>query len=1316
MLDAMSAVPGYSHMQRDLWHEKDMEKFVDLFGALHHTKLHRTDNKLVRFDIRLNLPEIDDNPPDLIPNVLQAKRIPQSRQLRQPKPLEHYLMKGAASVGATGNDCDLLFSSQKTAIQISVPEKGNTNASTVDNTTAAPMKVWENLGPNKIEIAPRLRLGEHSPGSTSASTTLEGGSKELVSEVDLVRGVQKVLQGIETKFFQYDHHAMKFVVSSTFLKASPSFDTSSFLHVFAQMGTYISRLQTLSSHFRQSPLIGGRILQSMGISLHTFLASNHAYILSLHKKTLVSVWSATSTSRARMLGVARLFMCDDDTLWIGGNRRLIMTVIPRGIDMLNHVCRAIIQCQCSEHYTASLFIWLFVQISSPYFQALSLWIFLGELTDEQMEFMDQNTFRCLDCVADQRIILDSISEAGALLQVTREINTRVYYLSSFQWSPLQLITNLNHVQQYIDQHSDNLQTTRAAMEKYKKEQLEILADAIYDLKASRPRSETTDMQTNEDARRQLRRFQQQLQRRLLDEQIQETKSQEYRRRAQELLDDEATTRRDRESQLQIEHDKKRLIEIYDGLMADSERRHRKALWKQVRASRKLTAPSSLSNLFHMEIADWRQASNIDSQIRPQTDLNPGQLKHQRAIGAVETDERDLKNQSTIRVLQAPGGNSAENILRDNSIDEAIMPHTSVRVSQEPGGDGQTAESLIYQGEDSDENYLHSNIRLLNVPGGGGTDAFNTIYQGESLIANHINTTRVTQEPGGSGEAAIKAIYNGDLEQANAFGHTRILQEPGASGSSAENAIYRGQDEYRSDVPSVRVLQEPGGSGRSAANIIHQGGDEYVENSHIRIVQEPGGSGETVSNLLYGKALDEQDPFRATIRVTQAPGGDGSELSDTLYASFSKLGVSKSSVKILAPPGGGYDTVSKLVFGGLQEKAKTRLQDQKSNIRLEWKLFQDRTKQRLTYPSIEALQIDSTRLEGDFDQAILAYRALMDSDETIEYPPIEKLISFSIRQPILDQRAFVGSVTLSLLREHVHLMSHLGALHDLVLLNGGIWVERFMQEFTAGLDASTRVNWGVPGSLNDLLAAALDEANYNQTESSHLFAFGTTDELELLLANRTLVPPLQEVLRGIEPVYALPKVLEVVIPLPMLRVYTRIHSHLFQLKAIAYSMQSVRHTLRKYNVSSTSCHLMAHIQHHLCTTLVSHCFQSIAEEWHRFQKKVSDCNDTIDFKKHHNTFIMSIEHRCFLDPNTEQVHRNIQTCLDRVVHVVEVIQNNSTSASTLNRVLAHLLQNATDQQKEMSDLVQALRDDPSEAADELLRRLDFNDFYSPDQSC
>ncbi|KAH9086711.1 hypothetical protein Ae201684P_000133 [Aphanomyces euteiches] len=1049
MLDAMSAVPGYSHMQRDLWHEKDMEKFVDLFGALHHTKLHRTDNKLVRFDIRLNLPEIDDNPPDLIPNVLQAKRIPQSRQLRQPKPLEHYLMKGAASVGATGNDCDLLFSSQKTAIQISVPEKGNTNASTVDNTTAAPMKVWENLGPNKIEIAPRLRLGEHSPGSTSASTTLEGGSKELVSEVDLVR---------------------------------------------------------------------------------------------------------------------------------------------------------------------------------------------------------------------------------------------------FQWSPLQLITNLNHVQQYIDQHSDNLQTTRAAMEKYKKEQLEILADAIYDLKASRPRSETTDMQTNEDARRQLRRFQQQLQRRLLDEQIQETKSQEYRRRAQELLDDEATTRRDRESQLQIEHDKKRLIEIYDGLMADSERRHRKALWKQVRASRKLTAPSSLSNLFHMEIADWRQ----DSQIRPQTDLNPGQLKHQRAIGAVETDERDLKNQSTIRVLQAPGGNSAENILRDNSIDEAIMPHTSVRVSQEPGGDGQTAESLIYQGEDSDENYLHSNIRLLNVPGGGGTDAFNTIYQGESLIANHINTTRVTQEPGGSGEAAIKAIYNGDLEQANAFGHTRILQEPGASGSSAENAIYRGQDEYRSDVPSVRVLQEPGGSGRSAANIIHQGGDEYVENSHIRIVQEPGGSGETVSNLLYGKALDEQDPFRATIRVTQAPGGDGSELSDTLYASFSKLGVSKSSVKILAPPGGGYDTVSKLVFGGLQEKAKTRLQDQKSNIRLEWKLFQDRTKQRLTYPSIEALQIDSTRLEGDFDQAILAYRALMDSVST----------------QVIDQRAFVGSVTLSLLREHVHLMSHLGALHDLVLLNGGIWVERFMQEFTAGLDASTRVNWGVPGSLNDLLAAALDEANYNQTESSHLFAFGTTDELELLLANRTLVPPLQEVLRGIEPVYALPKVLEVVIPLPMLRVYTRIHSHLFQLKAIAYSMQSVRHTLRKYNVSSTSCHLMAHIQHHLCTTLVSHCFQ----EWHRFQKKVSDCNDTIDFKKHHNTFIMSIEHRCFLDPNTEQVHRNIQTCLDRVVHVVEVIQNNSTSASTLNRVLAHLLQNATDQQKEMSDLVQALRDDPSEAADELLRRLDFNDFYSPDQSC
>ncbi|RHY28090.1 hypothetical protein DYB32_006317 [Aphanomyces invadans] len=468
---------------------------------------------------------------------------------------------------------------------------------------------------------------------------------------------------------------------------------------------------------------------------------------------------------------------------------------------------------------------------------------------------------------------------------------------------------------------------------------------------------------------------------------------------------------------------------------------------------------------------------------------------------------------------------------------------------------------------------------------------------KSMQSNaHEYTTRVTQKLGGSGAAASNAIYHGDeLENSCSAPQVRLRQQPGGNSDGAETAIYGGKVDGNTEhkvVSSVRVMQEPGGSGSAVSSLLYPTDNEASADAHvthIKVLQEPGGDGNSASDLLYGRTHEHEPARRPSVRVSHPPGGDSDALGDTLYAQFANLGVhSRPSVKVLAPSGGGIDSVSSLAFGVHADTPKKQVADPNNNMTIEWTVAQEGPSQptRLLEQDVFA----PTHLTSDYAHVLETYRQLMDN--TMEYAPVETLVRVSMTGPVLNQRAFVGTVALNVLREHVHLMQHLGTLHDVMLLSGGLWVDRFMQEFILGLDTASRVNWGVPGALNDLLANALDEANFHVTESTALFAFRPTDELE---TNPTMAPSLDQVLLHIDPVYALPSVLvDVVVSKSTLQQYAVLHKHLFQLKAIALSLQSVRRILTAHpTVATRSGHVRAHVDHHLCTTLVAHSFQDAA---------------------------------------------------------------------------------------------------------------------------
>ncbi|KAF0682683.1 Aste57867_25201 [Aphanomyces stellatus] len=1306
LLDAMAAIPGHSAMQRDLWHEKDSERPVDLFGALHHSSFHRQDNQLVRFDLRLSLPHMFDSPPDLITNALEAKKNPPRRQrLRDEQ--SHATSNKPHALPTNASDCDLLFTSHKSTIEIDRPlvaKVVRTDATAVR--TSPPLRVWENLGPNKVPWTPPLMLGKEP--ATRFARPCTTSPMAATSEPLVVAAVLKVLQGLESTIFPRDALATKFTVTHTTLATGFSNDITQFLETFARLGTQVIRLATLSAHFGQHVLRGGRVLQSLGAALHYLVAGHQAFVLELKADTLVGLWAATSTPRSRLDALASLFLCDDDALW--GHPDSLLLRLPRGLTMIDHVYKALLRFQCTDPSVASLVIWLFAQMATPYFQALSQWIYLGEFDDPHGEFSVENRFCVLECMTQNSHLTDAIGETGLLLQITRDVHSHVYALTSHMWSPLLLMTDHAELQHYLDKHAKDLEASRTALQAFNDEQLQKLADSIFALKREKPAAR--EIHRHDDAQRQLKRYQQHLQRKLLDEQMAERRDAQQHEAAQELLEREADAQTDFKAKLKLEHDRARLIEIYEGLMAEAERKHRKALWRQARVTRKETFQNAVTKLYRRESTAWCNECGIDIKIHPHLDptRKPSLLVH---VGATPPDENEPH--AAIRVLQAPGGASDGSAIYLGGA-HVDQEHSAIRVLQEPGGGGLDAAMSIYHNQDCGPSQQNSAVRVLNVPGGGGSDAADVLYHGDTVDAEdyRVNAVRVTHEPGGSGAAAVNAIYHGEMEATDTpFGHFRVQQEPGGGGQDAASAIYNQTNHEDHDMGrSVRILQEPGGSGRAAASIIYDGDVVDIENkmNHIRVLQPPGGNGNDVGDLLYGGMTPDNQPPRASVRVTQAPGGNGDELSDTLYAQFSNLSVGKSSVRILAPAGGGRDSVSALVFG-FKEGTKQPLQHDKSNIQIEWAVHSN--SRMATYKTLPSSLFDPAPLTTDFTRALETYRALMQTETpTEEYAPIDTLIRFSLSQPILDQRAFVGATALALLREHEHLMLHMTALHDLMLLSGGVWVERFMQEFTAGLETFSRVNWGVPGALNDLLAFALDEAKYKTTDATARFAFRPTDGLEQLLGNRTMEPLLEDVLASIEPVYALPDVLEShIVPRETMVMYKRLHMYLFQVRAIALSIQRMRRILRTHARTSTACHILVHVQQHLCSSVVAHCFQSIADEWHRFQDNATRCRDAIEFKHLHNRYVAAVAARCFLDPSTDEVHRAIQACLGRAMNTVDVIQNNATNPIALDRVLAHLMtESAAAHARDMASLCHVLRHDPSDAAAELCLRIDLSDYY------
>ncbi|RHY95273.1 hypothetical protein DYB37_005795 [Aphanomyces astaci] len=858
----------------------------------------------------------------------------------------------------------------------------------------------------------------------------------------------------------------------------------------------------------------------------------------------------------------------------------ITAKLPTGVALLNRIYHGIVQTQFCDPSAAALSMWFFTHVSVPYFEALTHWVFVGgDLDDECLEFAQDKSFQCLDCLQhkDDGTLNLAIAETGSLLQVTRAVHSQVYYLTSH----------------YLAQHAVNLATTRSAVQAYSDAQMQAVADSVYALTHTLSTTHGNtfahhDMRAHDESQRQLKRLKQQVQRKLLDEQVADNRDLALRLQAQGQLDHALQQTQLVAAQEKADQDnRRRLVEIYADLMAKADRKHRRALWRQARVRRKENFKAALTKLYRLESSAWYAGVGMDVPgNHPEADpmaARPSQT-YPSLIGT-STSHNPLDKPKTPYIKKSPRGDS-------------LKPPTNALNNDDTVG-------------------MPSSVRVLKAPGGGGQDASNVIYHGDQEKPVDLPTTRVTQEAGGSGTAASDAIYHGsaNLERPVDVPHVRILQAPGGTSKhAAGHVIYPRDDQIERDLAvhgsSVRVLQEPGGSGRAASDLLYP--DDEPSNlvthvNHVRILQDPGGDGNVANDLIYGRNDAEYASPRASVRVSQAPGGNGDELSDTLYAQFSTMAVQdRPSVKVLAPSGGGHDSVSSLVFGGLTEAVPPKRQGvvyPTSNITMEWAAAQ--TSRQTPPRQVLAHETFATAtLTGDYARVLETYRALMDQVDLVE--------------PILNQRSFVGSVALNVFREHVHLMQHLHTLHDIMLLSGGLWVEQFMHEFIQGLDASSRVNWGVPGALNDLLAHALEEAKYDATrDSTMLFAFRPTDELETLLGAATIVPSLGQVLEGIEPVYALPTVLtDVVVPVSTLHLYVTLHKHLFQLKAIAVSMQSVRRVLRTHHtIVARSGHLMLH------------------------------------------------------------VHATIQACLSRVMLVVEVVQNNGTRAMALKRALGHMADTA-----------------------------------------
>ncbi|RHY61843.1 hypothetical protein DYB30_000195 [Aphanomyces astaci] len=637
----------------------------------------------------------------------------------------------------------------------------------------------------------------------------------------------------------------------------------------------------------------------------------------------------------------------------------ITAKLPTGVALLNRIYHGIVQTQFCDPSAAALSMWFFTHVSVPYFEALTHWVFVGgDLDDECLEFAQDKSFQCLDCLQhkDDGTLNLAIAETGSLLQVTRAVHSQVYYLTSH----------------YLAQHAVNLATTRSAVQAYSDAQMQAVADSVYALTHTLSTTHSHgntfahhDMRAHDESQRQLKRLKQQVQRKLLDEQVADNRDLALRLQAQGQLDHALQQTQLVAAQEKADQDnRRRLVEIYADLMAKADRKHRRALWRQARVRRKENFKAALTKLYRLESSAWYAGVGMDVPgNHPEADpmaARPSQT-YPSLIGT-STSHNPLDKPKTPYIKKSPRGDS-------------LKPPTNALNNDDTVG-------------------MPSSVRVLKAPGGGGQDASNVIYHGDQEKPVDLPTTRVTQEAGGSGTAASDAIYHGsaNLERPLDVPHVRILQAPGGTSKhAAGHVIYPRDDQIERDLAvhgsSVRVLQEPGGSGRAASDLLYpddEPSNHVTHVNHVRILQDPGGDGNVANDLIYGRNDAEYASPRASVRVSQAPGGNGDELSDTLYAQFSTMAVQdRPSVKVLAPSGGGHDSVSSVVFGGLTEAVPPPKRQgvvyPTSNITMEWAAAQ--TSRQTPPRQVLAHETFATAtLTGDYARVLETYRALMDQVE------------------------------------------------------------------------------------------------------------------------------------------------------------------------------------------------------------------------------------------------------------------------------------------------------------------------------------------------
>ncbi|OQR86409.1 hypothetical protein ACHHYP_10584 [Achlya hypogyna] len=1294
---ALSAVPGKSAVQNDIWRDAQATP-VDLFGALHHTSFHRSDAQLDRFRISMTLPVLAaDHAPDFAGLALSCAEGRPKRPQLAPLQCAHWSAL-PCPLPERPDAPSLLFASHQRSIRIApaTPCPDVWLCASSADAARPPPRTWEDLAPQPAPAHRRFGLGQALGGSSADAIEVAPSEAINVRANMQARAALQALQGVSSSLFGVHRGTLTMTAVAETLRMSV-------------------RLDALATAFG----LNGRL--ALAQCIRAFLAAQQAFVLGLRADTVGGLLAATAELQECARAMGALFLCDDDALWLGAvddpdvRAWPVLAALP-GSDgaFLDRLYDQLVLGQVCSPPTTTLCMWLFVAISDPLLAQLSRVVFLGDALDDDVP----------RCLAQHPGWADAVRETTALLHLIEDITPALYQLCTTTWTPLAIETNAAAIQTALDRHAANLAVCTEGVRAFKQSRLQALADAIIALQENRPTVVTSRAGALDEAlrKKQLVKMQQRLQRQLLDEQVAANAAHRADLLAKQHAHDAAVAQAaaDRDES-RLETDKERLVAVYTELIDAAEHKFRVQKWRQARLRRKEVFSLQYSALMESDAATWARGK------RPVQQLTTGSVVSvpRGTPPPEEAAQQEGAGRTAIRVLQAPGG--------ARSVDEASSETASVRVLREPGGGGAEAAKAIYG--DGDGLPASAVIRVLPEPGGGGVNAADAIYSRDAPLDEPPTSVRVTQAPGGNGDTAASAIYDGPATTDASIATVRVLQVPGGGGHQVHTLLY-GANADADDVPrpQVRVSQEPGGSGADVWHMLYDAGTSEVPSSRpsVRVLSTaPGGASDGVAAAM-APSSDAADVPRPHVRVRQAPGGDSNAVADALYAQFEALVVSRPGIKILQPAAGGKDSVSRLLHGGaVPTKALSPAAPRSSRQWLRWKLAQSSAAQ--AYASTELLPRTTEPLA--MAEMAAMYRELL-GHESNEYAPIDALVVASLDAPVRGVRALVGAVALHALREESQLVAHLTTLHDTMLLSGGLWVDVFVKAVVGGL-GDARVQWGAPGLLNDAVASAMVEASYSPPVAGHYGYQASqslatsaspsttrTSRVRVVLASHLLPPSVDSVVAELQPHYAVPRALGMVLSPAAMASYAQIHKFGFQLKATLLQLQHGRAQLRwlRRDVALADSDRRRvdrylHCQHHVAASLQAYAFQVIAQEWQHFRVAVDEAQDTIALAQRHDRYLTAILTRCFLTPAFAEVQRALQRCLQRIATAsAQLALSSKASNEKVHDALAFLVAEATGQNADVLALCDALRlqrDRDGHAAafvEELLLMLNLNEYY------